>query len=234
MGTGNSEPAGKIIQNFQLGLAEINLKTGHVYTIAWVVYVVKPEYTGDVRYRNVTVSGEIASGTSTLARQLAGKLGWEYINVGEWFRQYGVEHNLPLEEAGWSEAVDRQVDQEWRERLKRESGLVVEGWLAGFMAQDIPEALKVLLVAPMAVRVQRFVMREKVSQAEAKQLMQQRTEENLKKWRRMYGQTDFWRPDAYDLVIDTGVNDKEQTLAEVYGKITGINDGNFSQAGAKD
>lgn len=88
------------------------------------------------------------------------------------------------------------------------------------MAQDIPGALKVLLVAPMAVRVQRFVMREKVSQAEAKRLMQQRTEENLKKWRRMYGQTDFWRPDLYDVVIDTNVNDEEQTLARC-GKMLG-------------
>lgn len=182
----------------------------------------------------MTVSGEIASGTSTLARQLAGRLGWRHVNKGEWFRQYAAEHGLSLEKAQWSEMMDRRIDQEWRERLKRESGLVVEGWLAGFMAQDIPEALKVLLVAPMAVRVQRFVMREKVSQAEAKRLMRQRTEENLTKWRRMYGQADFWRPDLYDVVIDTGVNDKEQTLAEVYGKITGINDGNFSQAGAKD
>lgn len=183
-----------------------------------------------MRYRNITVSGEIAAGTTTLALRLAqGKLGWEYINVGEWFRQYCRENNLPLEETGrQSDEVHRQMDEVVLDRLRREEKLVVEGWLAGFMAQDIPGALKVLLVAPMAVRVQRFVMREKVIQAEAKRLMRQRTEENLKKWRRMYGQADFWRPDAYDLVIDTGVNDKEQTLAEVYGKITGINDGNFS------
>lgn len=187
-----------------------------------------------MKCRNVTVSGEIAVGTTTLASQLARNLGWRHINKGEWFRQYAAEHGLSLEKAQWNEMMDRRIDQEWRERLRREEKLVVEGWLAGFMAQGTPGILKVLLVAPMAVRVKRFMMREKVSQAEAKRLMQQRTEENLKKWRRMYGQVDFWRPDAYDLVVDTGVDDKEQTLAEVYGKITGINDGNFSQAGAKD
>ena len=183
-----------------------------------------------MRYKNVTVSGEIASGTTTLALRLAqGKLGWEYINVGEWFRQYCREHNLPLEETGrQSDEAHRQIDEAVLNRLRQEEKLVVEGWLAGFMARDIPGVLKVLLVAPMAVRVKRFMKREGVSEAEAKRQIRKRTEENLRKWRRMYGKTDFWRPDLYNVVIDTSVNGEEQTLAKVYGKITGINDGNFS------
>ena len=140
-----------------------------------------------MKYRNVTVSGEIAVGTTTLALRLAqGKLGWEYINIGEWFRQYCREHNLPLEETGkQSDEVHRQMDEAVLDRLRREENLVVEGWLAGFMAQNVPGVLKVLLVAPEAVRVKRFMNREGVSEAEAKRQMRKRTEENLKKWRRI-------------------------------------------------
>jgi CMP/dCMP kinase len=181
-----------------------------------------------MKYRNVTVSGEIAAGTTTLARRLAEKLGWRHVNKGEWFRRYAREHNLPLEEAGWDEAVDRQVDKQWQERLKSQGRLVVEGWLAGFMAQNIPGVLKVLLVAPEAVRLTRFMRREGVNRAEAKLQLRRRTEENISKWQRVYGQTDFFRPDLYDLVIDTGINNQEQTLAQVYAKIAGINGGNFS------
>ncbi len=183
-----------------------------------------------MKYRNITVSGEIATGTTTLALRLAqDKLGWEYINVGKWFRQYCREHNLPLEETGrQSDEVHRQMDEAVLDRLRREEKLVVEGWLAGFMARDIPGVLKVLLVAPMAVRVKRFMKREGVSEPQAQEQMVQRTKENLAKWGQMYGTTEFFKKDWYDLVVDTGVNDEEQTLAQVYGKITDINDGNFS------
>ena len=175
-----------------------------------------------MKYRNVTVSGEIAAGTTTLALRLAqGKLGGEDVSVGGGFRQYCRENNLPLEETGkQSDEVHRQMDEAVLDRLRREENLVVEGWLAGFMAQNVPGVLKVLLVAPEAVRVKRFMNREGVSEAEAKRQMRKRTEENLKKWRRMYEKADFFRLDLYDVVIDTSVNDQEQTLARC-GKMLG-------------
>ena len=168
-----------------------------------------------MKYRNVTVSGEIAVGTTTLARALAKKLGWRHVNKGEWFRRYAREHNLPLEEAAWDEAVDRQVDEKWRQRLEGEDRLVIEGWLAGFMAQNIPGVLKVLLVAPLGVRVKRFMKRERVDEREVRALMKKRTEENIKKWRRVYGRIDFWKRDLYDVVIDTKRFNQEETVLRV-------------------
>ena len=169
------------------------------------------------------MSGGIGVGTSTLAFRLAqGKPGWEYINIGEWFRQYCREQGLPLEETGQqSDELHRQVDTKLQERLKREKGLVAEGWLTGFMAQGVAGVLKVLLVAPVGVRVKRFEEREKVSQEEAERHIQRRTEENLKKWQRLYGEVDFFDPDLYDVVIDTSRHDRQEVVKLVREKLDG-------------
>jgi hypothetical protein len=39
--------------------------------------------TPKLKYRNITVSGGVATGTSTLARNLAETLGWARINAGD-------------------------------------------------------------------------------------------------------------------------------------------------------
>ena len=93
--------------------------------------------------------------------------------------------------------------------------MVIEGWFAGFMAQNIPGVLKVLLVAPLGVRVKRFMKRERVDEREVRALMKKRTEENIKKWRRVYGRIDFWKRDLYDVVIDTKRFNQEETVLRV-------------------
>lgn len=175
-----------------------------------------------MKYRNITVSGEIAAGTTTLSQELAEKLGWEYINVGEWFRRYCREHNLPLQETGrQGDEVHRQMDAAVRDRLRREEKLVAEGWLTGFMAQGIAGVLKVLLVAPVEVRVKRLMKREKVSETEARQQISKRTEENLKKWQRLYQQVDFFDADLYDVVIGTGKMGKMAMVNKVMQELDG-------------
>ena len=179
-----------------------------------------------MKYRNVTVSGEAATGTTTSAKELAGQLGWEYTNVGQLFRDYCAEHNLPLEEAGQrSDELTREVDLGLRRRLETETGLVAEGWLTGFMAQGILGTLKVLLVAPDEVRLKRLMAREGLSREAAEQQMERRAGGNKDKWRRVYegeweewvgkGKIDFFDPDLYDVVIDTSKNGKEAVVGRV-------------------
>ena len=49
-----------------------------------------------ILFNNIVVSGEIGSGTSTLAQKLAGKLDWKFLSVGSLFRQYHLEQGIPL------------------------------------------------------------------------------------------------------------------------------------------
>jgi len=191
----------------------------------------------DLNYKNITISGKICTGTSTLTNQLKSKLGWKSWSGGEFFRDYTKKHNLKLEEANTRpEEISRKVDHGMRKRLKKEKGLILEAWLSGFVAQGVKDVLKVLLVCTDDLRVDRFVNRENLSVQEAVHLITKREEGNSQKWVRMYTDEwddwvvkndmadeddpiDFWDPRLYDLIIDTYSNSSEETLQKVLNKL---------------
>lgn len=168
---------------------------------------------GQLKYKNITVSGLICAGATTLSRLLAENLRWQRFSVGEFFRDWCEKNNLPLEETlKRPEKLEKQIDSRVKERLEKEENLIIEGKLAGFMAQGIPQVLKVLLLCEDLLRLERLVNRENITLAEAKKKLRQREEENLKAWSKIYGTSDFWNPKYYDLVINTSSHDPTETL----------------------
>ncbi len=185
-----------------------------------------------LKYRNITVSGTICTGTSTLSKLLIERLGWEHWNAGQFFRDYCKEHGLKLENTSdRSDDLSRQVEFGMRKDLKEKSGQLMEAWLSGFTAQGLKGVLKVLLVCDDSLRVDRFVNREGVTVEKAKEHLRKREHENAKKWTRVYKKEwsgwvskdkqdlrregdffDFWHPKLYDLVIDTYSNSREETF----------------------
>ena len=190
-----------------------------------------------MKYRNVTISGLPGSGSSTLGRGLAQKLGWEYFSGGDFMRSYAIakglfDKNNKMHHPAtvYSSNFDRQVDYSIRKRLTGDSGLIVDSWLSGFLAQKVEGALKVLMIcSAAAVRVDRIVNRDNVSVEAAKNHIFEREEKNLGKWTRMYrkewqewvgkDKIDFYSPKLYDLVIDTYSHDRETTLNLVLKKL---------------
>jgi cytidylate kinase len=175
------------------------------------------------QYRIVTISGKYAVGTTTLAENLKEALGWRHINVGALQRKYDRQHNINENMQGAlsrSDEHEREMDNMTKKMLKQEKNLIYEAWLAGFMAQGIPGVLKVLLIcSDDAVIIDRVVNRDKVTVEEAKQYIKQREEENNAKWKKLYGDYDFWDPKYYDLVIDTFSSGQMETLGRVLDKL---------------
>lgn len=196
-----------------------------------------------MEYRNITISGLPGGGSTTLLRLLKEKLGsqgWRGFSGGEFMRSYALEKGLFKEKKGlhhsatdYEDDFDRKIDFGMRDKLRDESKWIIESWLSGFLAQGIPQVLKVLVYcSDDAVRIDRIVNRDDVSVDEAKEHIHQRYEDNLAKWSRMYRQEweewvvgagkaksgekiDFWKPDLYDLSIDTYSISREETLAKV-------------------
>ncbi len=177
----------------------------------------------NLSYRNITVSGKIATGTSTLARNLTNVLGWQYVNVGALQREFDRMHGIHENKQGAASRSDKheqQMEQLTKEKLTKESGLVYEAWLSGFVAREIPGVLKVLVICSSdAIRIDRVVNRDNVSVEEAKQWLKQRETENITKWHQLYGKQDFWNPKDYDLVIDTYSSGPLATLGKVLDKL---------------
>lgn len=176
-----------------------------------------------LRFRNITVSGKIATGTSTLARNLVNVLNWQYINVGALQREFDRMHGIHENKQGASSRSDKheqQMEEMTKNKLINESGLVYEAWLSGFVARDISGVLKVLTVCSNeAIRIDRVVNRDNTSVEEAKEWIRQREQENISKWQKLYGPYDFWDPQYYDLVIDTYSSGPLATLGKVLDKL---------------
>ena len=201
-------------------------------------------------YRNVTISGLPGAGSTTLLRLLLEELGvdgWRGFSGGEFMREYAKEQgllaegNLHHDATIYNEDFDRQVDLGMRDRLATQEKWILESWLSGFFAQGIDGVLKVLVMcSDEGVRVDRVVNRDNVNIESAKSHIFERTQKNLEKWSQMYktewnlwvvesggvqpqDPIDFWRPDLYDVVIDTYKNSREQTLEIVLSALRSKN-----------
>ncbi len=177
----------------------------------------------NLKYRNITISGKVAVGTTTLAKNLQHILGWKYINTGalqrKWDRKRGVnenEHGALLR----PDDHERKMEELAHKTLIEENKVIYEAWLAGFVAQDIAGILKLLLICSNdAVRIDRVMNRDEVTADEAKRFIRTREDENIVKWHKIYGKHDFWNPKYYDLVIDTYSKGAMETLGVVLDKL---------------
>jgi len=198
-------------------------------------------------FLNVTISGLPGCGSTTLLNMLkeATKFqGWKGFSGGEFMRAYAAEQglfdaskDLHHDATAYPSDFDRQVDMGMRQKLSNEKSWIIESWLSGFLAQQVPHVFKVLMVCSEdAIRVDRIVNRDKVTVHEAKDHIQKRYEANLLKWQGMYAQEwqdwvvapgtvqadqpiDFWRPDLYDCVIDTYAANQQEALQTVLDAI---------------
>lgn len=174
--------------------------------------------------RNITVSGRIGSGTTTLATGLAKTLGWELLEGGEVFEKFHKELG-----ASENEVASRpdKFDLGYEERVKKMLGdgkhQVVQSHLAGFDAQDIAGVFKILVVCEdeegndkTDIRIDRLVNRKKISIEEAKEEVKVREERNLEKFRRLYANNDqnwvYWDKKYYDLVVNTYDHNAEESF----------------------
>ncbi len=173
----------------------------------------------DPKYRLITVSGKIAVGTSTLTKNLVKSLGWKHTNIGAVQREYDRKHKNHENKMGALSRTDdheKKIDTMTKELLKTEKEIIYEAWLSGFFARDYKDVLKVLLICSHDdIRVDRVANRDNVTVDQAKNWIKQREEENIAKWKKLYGDYDFWNPEYFDLVIDTYKAGPMETLGKV-------------------
>jgi len=175
------------------------------------------------KYRIITISGKYATGTSTLAKNLIKETGWKYINLGDIQREYDRQHNIDENKQGALSRPDeheKEMDATTKKILKKENKLIYESWLSGFNAQGIDGILKVLLIcSDEAIRIDRVVNRDGLTIDQAKEYIKQREEENEKKWKKLYGDYNFWDSKYFDIIIDTYSSGPIETLGKVLDKL---------------
>ena len=183
----------------------------------------KPIDIKDIRI--ITVSGRIASGSTTLAKKLAHHLHWKHIEGGEIIWEAAKIDELGAGAKDTNKRPDKEdllFDDSLKKILKTQKHIVLETKLAGFNAQGINGIFKIAVVCnnkgndQTQIRIDRLVNREGVSTETAKEEVLQREKNDLEKWKRLYADNDpnwnYWDKKYYDLVINTFNHNAEESF----------------------
>lgn len=172
-------------------------------------------------FSKIAISGKICTGKTTLFKNLQKKLKWKIFSVGQYFRQYVKNHHLTLENAEeQNDKLTRQIDFKAKRLLKTKKHIILEGWMAGIMANDIPCTLRVFLTCDDKIRIKRFCQREKISYREAKKKILTREKNLFQKLKQIYHRSDFTTKKNYDLIINTSFLTPQEILDKVLNRLT--------------
>ena len=181
--------------------------------------------------RNITVSGKIGAGATSLAKRLSETLGWDFLEGGDLFEN--IHKELKLSQAMVNSRPDHfdiEYEKKVKNMLSSESHHIIQSHLAGFDAQGIPGVFKILVICEDSqgndkeeIRIDRLINRDKISIEEAKEEVLEREKQHLEKWRRLYANSDqnwvYWDKKYYDLVISTYSHGQDETLRITLEKI---------------
>ena len=174
--------------------------------------------------KNITVSGRIGAGATTLAKNLARVLGWEMMDGGKLMRKVQAELGVDVEEAlKRPDHFDIEYEEKIKKILKEESHHIIQSHLSGFDAQGIPQVFKILVVCEdeegndkKEVRIDRLVNRDSIAVEKAKHEIAKRDRQDREKWSRLYASGDpnwvYWDKKYYDLIINTYSHNQEEVL----------------------
>lgn len=172
------------------------------------------------KFKNIAISGDIGTGKSTLARLLSEKLGWEYISAGNYFRDWYKSQSMDVSKVyGIPEEEDRKMEADFKKEMQEKSDTIFESRLAGWLAKDYPQTLKVLCVVDEGQAFKRVAKRDSISLEEAQRLSKQRAQDLVDKFNKLYGVSDYLDPKYFDLVIDTTNLSPDQVLDKVLEKL---------------
>lgn len=172
--------------------------------------------------RNITISGRIGSGATTLAAHLSQTLQWEMLDGGKLFREFTKDNGFAKDR---SDQFDLDYEEMVKNKLRNESHNIIQSHLAGFDAQGIDGIFKIFVVVEedgidkTDVRIDRLVNRDGMHVEDAKNEVKERDIQNLDKWRRLYANSDpnwfYWDKKYYDIIINTFELNQSDALAAV-------------------
>jgi cytidylate kinase len=180
----------------------------------------------------VTISRESGTGGEAIAKAVAGKLGYEYLDKtvvlqdlekhGKQWAEWGKE--LSEHSPGVWGRFDRSFtgvvalteDHILQHALK--DNVVIMGGGAHWLLREVPYALRLRITAPIEDRIRRVCERENVNRKAAEQLIESADHERSSYVRSVY-RRDISDPGDYDLVLNLGKLGFDEVVALIVGEI---------------
>jgi cytidylate kinase len=174
--------------------------------------------------RNITISGRIGAGATTLAKKLSQELDWVLLEGGDLFEKIHQELGVSqVDVLKRPDSFDLTYEAKIKQILKTEKYNIVQSHLAGFDAQEIEGVFKILVICrdetgddKADIRIDRLMNRDGISLEEAKHEILEREKQNLEKFRRLYADSNpdwvYWDSKYYDLIVNTYSHNHQEAL----------------------
>ena len=170
----------------------------------------------------ISITGDLASGQSTVSKMLAEELGFYLYRNGAYCRELAIKNGMSITEfceylKGHPE-IDMQIEKSATKYAKEHSNIVIDakmGWYA------VPESFKVYLKVNIDIAAKRAFADPNRKRAESlptveaqKEDMIKRTKSDLTRYFNLYG---VKRDDMsnYDLVVDTSYLEPAEVLNKI-------------------
>jgi len=181
--------------------------------------------------RNITISGRIGAGATTLAKKLSEKLDWDLLEGGDLFEKIHQELGVSqVDVLARPDSFDLAYEAKIKQILKTEKHQVIQSHLSGFDAQGIEGIFKILVICrdeegddKADIRIDRLMNRDGISLEQAKHEILEREKQNLEKFKRLYADNDqswvYWDRKYYDLIVNTYSHNQEEAFQFVLKEI---------------
>ena len=169
----------------------------------------------------ITIMGKPGSGKTTLAKELAKRLGYKHYSGGDMRGQLAMKHGMTIDElnkVGEKEDwTDKEIDEVVIKIGQTEDNLVFDSWTAWHF---IPKSVKIFLDVDLKVAAERIFENQrpdephKNSAEEVYEMIKARMEQSRARYKKWYN-IDFLDLKNYDFVLDTTNLSIEQSVEKV-------------------
>jgi len=181
----------------------------------------------------LTVSRACGSGGSEIGRAVATALDYDYVDrqdilshiraAGERWEEWGrgLDEHCPTtwEKYDWSFRGFGALLQSAVLNHAASDRVVIIGMGANFLLKDIPQALRIHVVGPVELRIERVMKRDSIDRKTARRLIEKKDGDRSCFVRSLYGKR--WEDaEEYDLVLDMGSLTIEKATDQVIAALS--------------